>query len=176
MSETAKHRYLFLPYCQGNGLDIGFGGDPIVDTAITFDLPERYSHVGDKPQHIKGNAQSLYMFNDKSLDYIYSSHCIEDFIDTWGVLVEWLRVLKIGGLLCLLFPDEKIYRTRTPIRNIEHKHNDFSLAFLTDTMRRIDKAKRLSEEYGLEIVLAKEMFDNNDYNCALIMQKVRFDA
>src|SRR5512137_2442781 len=108
MSETAKHRALFLPYCIGNGLDIGYGGDPIVDTAITLDQVNRYSFEGSKPQNLTADASSLYMFTTNSLDYVYSSHCIEDFEDTGSVLAEWLRVVKRGGYLCLLFPDEVI--------------------------------------------------------------------
>jgi ubiquinone/menaquinone biosynthesis C-methylase UbiE len=46
-------------------------------------------------------------FNDNELEEVFSSHVIEHF--SWrevkGVLVEWLRVLKKGGLLEIVTPD-----------------------------------------------------------------------
>jgi len=160
MSETAKHRSLFLPYCIGNGLDIGYGGDPIVETAITLDQADRYSFEGDKPQNITADACSLYMFADNSLDYVYSSHCIEDFRQTAGVLQEWVRVIKPGGFLCLLFPDERVYREKSKTPNIAHVYDDFGMGFVID---------RLPAD--VDIVVSLELFENDDYNCALVLQK-----
>lgn len=163
MSETSKHRNLFLQYCKGNGLDIGFGGDPIVPTAICVDLPNRYSFVGQSPQHIACSADNLYMFTDNSLDYVYSSHCIEDFLDTKGVLTEWLRVIKPGGYLCLLFPDEQEYERKSKTSNDAHKYADFGIAFVGHVLNS------MSTTVTCEFV--KELFDGDDYNCALVLRK-----
>lgn len=163
MSETTKHRDLFLSYCVGNGLDIGFGGDPIVPIAICFDLPNRYSFVGNSSQHIEGNAEDLSIFADNKLDYVYSSHCIEDFSDTEKVLLEWLRVVKSGGYLCLLFPDERRYRLVSDTCNVAHKHLDFGLEFVLDILRKFK---------GVELVASKELFEDNDYNCMVIIRKL----
>lgn len=160
MSETAKHRTLFLPYCIGNGLDIGYGGDPITDTAITLDQSNRYSFEWDKPQNLTADGAALSMFADNALDYVYSSHCIEDFRDTGAVLREWLRVVKPGGFLCLLFPDEAKYRVRSKTPNIAHVYDDFGMQFVLD---------RLPE--GVVVMLQMELFDDEDYNCALVVQK-----
>lgn len=171
MSETAKHRAMFLPYCVGNGLDIGYGGDPINDTAICFDRENR-AHVGEKPQHLCGDARNLFMFNNNSLDYVFSSHCIEDMEDTFGVLVEWLRVIKIGGYLCLLFPDEQRYRTITNMPNLEHKHENFGLKYVWDVLTAVSRTKYHSKVYSLQLVFAEEWFNNDDYNVGIIVQKV----
>lgn len=160
MSETAKHRAIFLPYCVGNGLDIGYGGDPIVETAITLDQEHRYSFEGKKPQNLTADASSLYMFADNSLDYVYSSHCIEDFRDTEAVLKEWIRVAKVGGYLCLLFPDEKVYRAKSKSSNVAHVYDNFGLQFVIDRL-----------PMNTEIRLQKELFDGHDYNCALVVEK-----
>lgn len=160
MSETAKHRSFFLKYCHGNGLDIGYGGDPIVETAITLDQANRYSFEGNRPQNLTCDARSLSVFADNALDYVYSSHCIEDFGDTAGILREWLRVVKPGGYLCLLFPDEQVYRERSKSVNIAHVHPDFSLQFVID---------RLPGNCTIEE--SAQFFADNDYNCALVLQK-----
>ena len=160
MSETAKHRAIFLPYCIGNGLDIGYGGDPITETAITLDQAERYSFEGSKPQNLTADAASLYMFADNALDYVYSSHCIEDFRDTAEVLIEWLRVVKAGGYLCLLFPDEQVYQLRSRTPNDAHVHYNFGLQFIVT---------RLPENTTL--IFGQELFADDDYNCAIVVQK-----
>ena len=35
-SETSAVRDLLAPYCAGDGLDLGYGGDPIVPHAIAL--------------------------------------------------------------------------------------------------------------------------------------------
>lgn len=160
MSETAKHRDVFLAYCRGNGLDIGYGGDPIVDSAIALDQISRYSYVGSLPQHLAADARDLYMFADNALDYVYSSHCIEDFEDTAAVLREWARVVRPGGHLCLLFPDEQVYRRRSRTHNQAHVHLNFGLQFVRERLPN-----------NTRVVLERELFEGNDYNCALVLQK-----
>ena len=104
-SETSKCRNRLAPFCTGYGLDLGFGGDPITNSAIRMDFPQPYTHVGDYPVQLGGKAEELYWFNNSVLDYIYSSHLLEDFIDTEQVLREWLRVIKPGGKLIIFCPD-----------------------------------------------------------------------
>ena len=48
-SQTSKCRPRLARYCQGYGLDIGPGGDPITNHAIRIDLESPYSTVGGTP-------------------------------------------------------------------------------------------------------------------------------
>ena len=121
------------------------------------------------------------MFNDgfwnsftkqtENFDFVESSHCIEDFDDIYAVLCEWLRVVKFGGYLCLLFPDEKVYRAKTRVRNLEHKHEDFGMDFVMQILENINKVKMLTKEYSLTVVKREECFEGDDYNCILVIQK-----
>lgn len=133
MSETSKHRPLTVPYCQGNGVDVGSGGDPVVPWAMSVDLPvdefHRYNSGSDGWGTIqwRGRAEAL-PFKDGVLDFVYSSHLLEDFFDWWPVLREWVRVLKAGGHLVVLVPDRQrwaaaIARGQPP--NCEHRHESF---------------------------------------------------
>jgi SAM-dependent methyltransferase len=133
MSETSKHRPLTVPFCQGNGIDLGSGGDPVVPWAISVDLPpddfHRYNagSEGWGTIHWRGDARSL-PFKDGTLDFVYSSHLLEDFHDWWPVLEEWARVLKPEGHLVILVPDRErwaaaIARGQPP--NCEHRHESF---------------------------------------------------
>lgn len=123
MSETSKHRALTAQYCEGNGIDIGSGGDPVVAQAVSIDLPDPYSEQGNVI-HWRGDALDL-PFKDRVCDFVYSSHLLEDFFDWWAPLREWVRVLKSGGHLVILIPDRErwaaaLERGQPP--NCSHKH------------------------------------------------------
>lgn len=142
-SETAKHREVLLPFCEGYGVDIGFGGDPIAAHAIRMDFPQPYANTGSAPVQLGGDCRHLRWFNDGALDYVYSSHVLEDFSEseTGPVMSEWTRVLKVGGQLILLLPDQQRYlrhceRTGHP-RNDHHSIEQFSLDYLRGVARRL---------------------------------------
>jgi ubiquinone/menaquinone biosynthesis C-methylase UbiE len=133
MSETALARLYLQRYCVGLGIDIGFGGDPVVPHALTFDQPVPYTSVGTAPQLLRGDCRDLRFLCNGVFDFVYSSHLIEDF--TWGeippIIREWRRVLKPGGMWVTLCPDEPIYsahcRATGQPYNHAHKNEDFSL-------------------------------------------------
>jgi SAM-dependent methyltransferase len=141
-SETSKCRARLAGYCRGYGLDIGPGGDPITSHAIRVDLESPYSSVGRHPVQLGGDASDLVWFRDKAFDFVYSSHVLEDFIDTGGVLREWLRVIKEGGSLVLYCPDEQRFRahcqkTGQPY-NPAHKLPHFSFNWVKSHLEQID--------------------------------------
>jgi predicted SAM-dependent methyltransferase len=131
-SETGKVRDIVKGFCIGNGLDLGCGGDKIVPTAIGVDLINPYTSVGNSPIELSGDATNLYWFKDGVLDYVYSSHLLEDFIDTISVLKEWTRVIKPNGYLILNLPDEQVYRSLSSTRNMYHKHDNFNKQYIKD--------------------------------------------
>jgi SAM-dependent methyltransferase len=165
-SETDKCRARLAPYCVGYGLDLGFGGDPITKHAIRVDMPQPYKIVGRVPLPVQlgGHAEDLYWFRDGVLDFVYSSHLLEDFEDTEAVLREWLRVLRPGGRLIIYCPDEQVYRThcRTTGQqpNSHHVHADFSLRYVKAILDRMGMTevmyeKNLVDIYSWELVHAK---------------------
>ena len=165
MSETAKCRERLKGYCNGFGLDLGYGGDPIVPWAITFDLPEPYAHEGDHPQNLAGDARDLSMFADGVFDFVFSSHLLEDFIETEEVLREWVRVLKPGGNLIIYCPDEPTYRHHCrntgQVHNEAHKIEEFSLSYIRQELQKIKNSIYivhsivLVDDYSFEIVARK---------------------
>jgi|KBSMisStandDraft_5_1062788.scaffolds.fasta_scaffold15825_4 predicted SAM-dependent methyltransferase len=141
-SETSRQRALLAPYCTGYGLDIGFGGDAITTSAIRMDLPSPYTNLGRAPVQLGGDCRALDWWRDGALDYVYSSHVLEDFpeAETAAILREWTRVLKPGGHLILLLPDQQRYLAYCRrvgevdadgvIGNAHHSIAHFSLAYL----------------------------------------------
>jgi len=163
-SETRKCRSRLAPYCEGFGLDLGFGGDPICPHAVRIDLPSPYTKVGTFPVQLGGDCTRLIWFRDGVLDFVYSSHLLEDFVDTRGVLTEWLRVLKVGGRLIIFCPDEVRYRehcrTTGQAYNPHHVHADFSLESVKRELAALGQQKVLHENalvdvYSWELVLEK---------------------
>lgn len=163
-SETSKCRARLAPFCAGYGVDLGFGGDPIADHAIRVDFPQPYTFVGRQSVQLGGDCTQLKWFRDESLDFVFSSHVLEDFEDTRAVLREWWRVLRPGGRLIIFCPDEQVYRQhcqRTGQRyNEHHVHADFSLAFVKAALRDVGPHHVLHENplvdiYSWEIVAEK---------------------
>jgi predicted SAM-dependent methyltransferase len=164
ISETSKCRASLAQYCQGDGLDIGFGGDPIVPHAICLDMPKGYANYDNHVQHLHGDARNLYWFRSDSLDWVYSSHVLEDFEDTRSVLYEWLRVVRPGGYIVLYLPDEQTYRAYCSHQckppNIHHNHEFFSSEFVMSCLKSRDDIEIVHQQfpvgiYSFELVLRK---------------------
>ena len=160
-SETSKYRNELAQFCLGYGIDLGYGGDPITPSAITVDLPTPYTQVGQQPLNLRGDARNLSWFTDNSLDYVYSSHLLEDFDNTEEVLQEWARVIKKGGRLVLLLPDQKRYEAYCAEAGSEpnpaHKIKEFGLAYVKKCLATIPYLKIIYER------------DNFDDYCFLIV-------
>lgn len=168
-SETSTARGLLAKYCVGNGLDLGFGGDPIVPNAICIDRTPGHqirADCGNHPTHLVGDVSSLHWFKDGSLGWVYSSHVLEDAVDTEGWLREWLRVLKPGGLLITFAPDEQVYRahcarTGQPY-NQAHVHANFSLEFVRRILVKIGQTDEVEAIWP---------FPGNAYSFGLVVRK-----
>jgi predicted SAM-dependent methyltransferase len=154
-SETSKCRARLAPFCTGHGVDVGCGGDPITEAAIRVDLPQPYAHYTAAPVQLGGDAGNLFWFRDGTLDFVYSSHVLEDFADPVPILREWLRVLKPGGRLVIFCPDEQRFRahcTRTgQPYNPHHQHAHFSLEYVKGLLRDIGGNRILHENPDVDI-------------------------
>lgn len=140
-SETAKYRPQTVKYCYideglhipGCGVDIASQGASVVPWAINFDLPKDEfafycsNQPAKGPIQLRGHADKL-PFDDASLDFVYSSHLLEDYLDWTPVLKEWVRVLKPGGYLIILVPDKKLWNEaieKGQPPNCSHKHESY---------------------------------------------------
>ena len=92
-------------YFVGDGIDIGAGGDVLGQYTELFPLM-RSCRAWDLRD---GDAQLLASVPDASLDFAHSSHCLEHMRDPRESLKHWLRVLRPGGHLVAVVPDEDLY-------------------------------------------------------------------
>lgn len=166
--ETGTCRERLAKFCIGNGLDIGFGGVPMVAHAICLDREEGHPHRAVFPDiwptHLVGDATNLHWFKDGVLDWVASSHTLEDFEDTAGVLAEWCRVLKPGGNLVLFLPDQKTYvqhcASVNSLPNQAHKHAHFSLDYVKSCLPT-----------NMRVIYEMWPVPNNPYSFDLVAQK-----
>ena len=94
----------------GRVLDIGAGIDPVTPDAVVFDLPQ-------------GDANRITAYEPASFDCVYSSHCLEHMHDPAATLANWWSLVRPGGALFLIVPDEDLYEQGVfPSRfNADHK-------------------------------------------------------
>lgn len=125
--ETIYRRHLTVPYCNGNGVDIGSGGSPVVPWAIQVENCND-SRIDNHLINYIGDALNL-PFKDQTLDFVYASHLLEDFLDWKPVLDEWNRVLKSGGHIIIMVPDHIIFRKcveNGQDDNLAHQHESYA--------------------------------------------------
>ena len=94
----------------GEGIDIGCGRDPVTPNARRFDL-----------EH--GDANIISQFIKEQFDFVYSSHCLEHMHNPQSAILEWWKLVKPGGYLFIVVPDEDLYEQGVfPSRlNPDHK-------------------------------------------------------
>ena len=162
MSETASARPYLERFCVGRGLDIGFGGDPIKPDAITVDKNPDFSPT------VVCDAAKL-PFPDNNFDYVYSSHCLEDFEDTKAVLKEWLRVLKPGGNMVLFLPEQEDYiahcQEHSVLPNLDHKHDRFGFLYVVRCFFKVGVGT-------VAIYYEEAPTTYNPYSFALVCRKI----
>ena len=105
----------------GRGLDVGCGSDPLTKEdwpKVTEVVPYDVS-LGHK------DGMFLPEIKDGEFDFVHSSHCLEHLLNPRSAMTNWLRVLRPGGFIVALFPEEFLYELgRWPSRfNPDHKQS-----------------------------------------------------
>jgi ubiquinone/menaquinone biosynthesis C-methylase UbiE len=166
-SETSKVREMVLPFCIGRGCDIGFGGDKVMKVNCDgIDYPQPYAFAGkDKVDIACDVIKGDIPVADNTYDYVYTSHLIEDFADTADALKKFIRILRPGGNLILVFPDQPQYEMYCKEINLPmnpyHVHADMGYDYMK---RQLD---------ALPGIQYKELFKSNcaiDYNVVMVLQ------
>ena len=98
---------------NGAGIDIGCGACPISNSARPFDIAQ-------------GDANNILDFVSTSpgFDFVFSSHCLEHLHDPEKSISDWWQLVRPGGALIVIVPDEDLYEQGffPSIFNFDHKH------------------------------------------------------
>jgi SAM-dependent methyltransferase len=139
---------------KGRILDIGAGIDPVRQDAVIFDKAQ-------------GDAQEIQNFFDKeSFETVFSSHCLEHMVHPRAAIENWFSLVKPGGHLVTIVPDEDLYEQGyfPSIFNSDHK-STFTIS-KSDSWSPVSiNCLDLFSSLDGEIVYLKQQSDN--YNFAL---------
>ena len=92
-----RSKEFFTKYLSGRIIDIGAGQDLVIPTAERFDIED-------------GDANYITQYRKtESYDAVHSSHCLEHMFNPVNALNEWWLLVKPGGYLILVVPDEDLY-------------------------------------------------------------------
>ena len=158
MDEATKTRKLYpeliSKYISGKIVDIGAGSDKISEDALIFDLQD-------------GDAQYISKhFERDSFDTVFSSHCLEHVVDPDEALKDWIKILKPGGIIFILVPEEDLYEQGhfPSIFNSDHK-STFTISKSASWSPRSFNIYDLATKNNLEILHLT--LQNNNYDLTL---------
>jgi SAM-dependent methyltransferase len=114
MNEASKTRRLWgareAQWLKGEGLDIGCGPDPVKPDVTRFDVED-------------GDANCVLEHVHRTFDFVFSSHSLEHMADPPHALRDWWQLVRSGGHLVVVVPDEDLYEQGyfPSIFNPDHK-------------------------------------------------------
>jgi SAM-dependent methyltransferase len=140
---------------QGEGIDIGCGPDPVFPRVTPFDLAQ-------------GDANEILRHVHRQFDFVYASHCLEHMRDARAAIAQWWELVKPGGVLFVIVPDEDLYEQGFwPSRfNRDHKWT-FTIAKRSSwspvSINLLDLAKSLPGGEMVDIRLFDQGYDRQLY-------------
>ena len=84
-------------YFNGRVIDIGCGKDLVVPHAEPFDIEHGDANLLDELREVAG------------YDCVHSSHSLEHMLDPPNALQRWWRLVRPGGHMILVVPEEDLY-------------------------------------------------------------------
>lgn len=129
---NAKAR--LIPRLQGRGVEVGPGANPTVLPEVTREVSyverfpmEQWAATYAKKQpdasaaalwdrYVIDSAHHLNGFDDRSIQFVFSSHVLEHLVNPLGVLTNWWTKLSSGGVIAGVVPDARFtFDLRQPL-------------------------------------------------------------
>lgn len=147
--------HLISKLCGGQGADIGGPSGKAIEGIININI-----YPANCPgQHaIVARGESL-PFKDEALNFLISSHTLEHIKNTKQALDEWVRVVKVGGLIAIVMPDKR-YHLHDPSVT---KDGDAAWSEM-EPQELLDIVKTLP---NIEILLFNGFENNFDFECVI---------
>jgi tetratricopeptide (TPR) repeat protein len=155
MNEASKTKeqfgHLERRALRGSGIDIGCGGDPVFPGVRRFDKRD-------------GDANRVSDYVKERFDFVFSSHCLERMLDPRAALRDWWSLVKEGGHMYVVVPDEDLYEQGVwPSRfNNDHRWT-FTIfkekSWSPVSVNVLDLARGLPDCYPIRIALQDSHYD-----------------
>jgi len=130
--------------------DLGCGANKTLDKSIGIDILPG--------SDIVSSIDDLPMIKDESVDTIISRHSLEHLSDPIKTLNEWRRILKVGGKIVVILPDDEFINTLDPTLS-DGKHLQ---AFTRDSFKKI-----IESISGLKIESLETVVENWSFGAIL---------
>ena len=109
-----KEKNILAEITIGRGLDIGCGSEKVSPNCIGVDITPRgeKGKFGSQKNKVSVadytlSGDNLYIFKNEEFDFIVAKHNLEHYLYPEKVLMEWKRVLKKGGKIGIVVPDDR---------------------------------------------------------------------
>jgi len=163
--ESWKVRWDIVPYTRGHVLDLGSGPFTPFPHFIAMDKKEQYTLEGKTwSPNIVGDATDLSKLPaGVKFDAVFSSHLLEHLKNPQQVLMDWWRVIKVGGHLVLYLPHKEFYpNVGEPGANEDHLH-DFLPTDIIEFMRNM--------RTGWDLVVNEDRNEGEEYSFFQVYKK-----
>jgi predicted SAM-dependent methyltransferase len=186
-----------LKYCSSKLVRLNMGcGLDLKKGYINVDLQDIKN---DDPSitFIKSDCGNLSFIRDRTIDEVYANQLLEHIhpLNIKEILYEWRRVLKIGGILRIVFPDfEKVIEDYGKCKNLETVKEFMSFLVLNyvvlDTTQQQDKVRDifphkslmttrfltiLLESEGFGVLNVNEQYQDRRYSTEIIAERILRD-
>jgi len=157
-SKTNKYRSkdFFDTYFSGDVLDIGAGNDLVCPHARRFDRED-------------GDANFLDdYFPPESFDTVNSSHCLEHMNHPVQTLARWWKLVKVGGYMIIVVPDEDLYEQGLWPSFGSNEHKSTFRLNKPESWSPVsyDIEKLCSDLPGAKVISAQQQSQNYDHSLA----------
>jgi predicted SAM-dependent methyltransferase len=92
------------------------------------------------------DAVQLSRIEDEQYEFVLSSHVLEHVANPIRALIEWRRVLKIGGALLIIVPDRRYtYDRNRPLTTFDHILEDYLNKVQEDDSTHLEEIVKLHD-------------------------------
>lgn len=163
----------YKEYCQGVGLDVGYRGAGVpnvepLPNCIGVDLG------------FPGYDGKELPFPDNSVDFVFSSHCLEHIEDPFTALREWLRVARRHVVIAV--PHQFLYEKRKHLPSKFNTHGHLRFYTPASLLTEIEQSLTpntyrivhlIDNDHGFDYTVGPEEHSKGCYEVECVIKKIK---